>query len=89
VIGQNKPAAIVSKSAPKESDISRWGLADLINVAVELELVSVGIEKLSHSIREYRNLVHPGNELRNKLAFDSEEAKIAIEVLNILHRDLS
>ena len=78
-----------AKSAPKEPDITRWDLSNLISVAVELKLVSAGVDKLSHSLREYRNLVHPGNELRNKLLFDAEEAKIAVEVLNIVHRDLS
>ena len=86
---QNETAVKAAKSAPKNSDITRWDLSNLIDVAVELPLVSAGIEKLSHSIREYRNLVHPGNELRNKLRFDAEEAKIAVEVLNIVHRDLS
>jgi len=85
----NETAAKATKSAPKNSDITRWDLSNLIDVAVELSLVSAGVEKLSHSIREYRNLVHPGNELRNKLRFDAEEAKIAVEVLNIVHRDLS
>ena len=78
-----------AKSAPNKPDISRWDLSELINVAVELQLVTIGVEKLSHSIREYRNLVHPGNEIRNKLHFDAEEARISLEVLNILHRDLS
>ena len=78
-----------TKSSPKETDIMKWDLSQLIEVAVELKLVSSSVQKLSHSLREYRNLVHPGNELRNKLRFDSEEAKIAIEVLNIVHRDLS
>jgi len=85
----NETAAKATKSAPKNSDITRWDLSNLIDVAVKLSLVSAGVEKLSHSIREYRNLVHPGNELRNKLRFDAEEAKIAVEVLNIVHRDLS
>lgn len=87
---QKETEAKSAKSAPpKNSDITRWGLSNLIGVAVELSLVSAGVEKLSHSIQEYRNLVHPGNELRSKLRFDAEEAKIAVEVLNIVHRDLS
>jgi len=89
LLTQNQTAAKAAKSAPKNSDITRWDLSNLIGVAVELSLVSAGVEKLSHSLREYRNLVHPGNELRTKLRFDAEEAKIALEVLNILHRDLS
>lgn len=86
---QNQTAAKAAKSAPKNSDITRWDLSKFIDVAVEISLVSAGVEKLSHSIREYRNLVHPGNELRSKLRFDAEEAKIAVEVLNIVQRDLS
>jgi hypothetical protein len=85
----NEAAAISAKSAPKNNDITRWDLSELINVAVELKLVSAGIQKLSHPLREYRNLVHPGNEIRNKLKFGAEEAKIAVEVLHILHRDLT
>ena len=89
ILIQNQTAAEAAKLAPKSSDITRWDLSNLIDVAVELSLVSAGIEKLSHPLREYRNLVHPGNELRTKLRFDAEEAKIAAEVLNIVHRDLS
>jgi hypothetical protein len=85
----NAARAVSATSAPKQRDVSRWALTDLIKVAVELGLVSAGVEKLSHSVREYRNLVHPGNELRNKLTFDAEEAKIALEVVHIVHRDLS
>jgi hypothetical protein len=84
----NEPQAKASGKAPKNPDLSRWDLSDLINVAVELKLITPGVEKLSHPIREYRNLVHPGNEIRNKLTFNAEEARIALEVLNIVYRDL-
>jgi hypothetical protein len=81
--------ALGSPKAPRNTDPTKWDLSDLINVAVDLKLVRTGVEKLSHSVREYRNLVHPGNELRNKLTFDAEEARIAIEVLDMVHRELS
>jgi hypothetical protein len=77
------------RSKPDESDITKWDLNSLIRVSVELKLISDGVEKLSHPIREYRNLIHPGNELRKKLRYGPEEAKIAVEVVNILHRDLA
>ncbi len=85
----NKTIAITAKSAPEENDITHWDFSKLIDVAVELKLVSSGMQKLSHPLREYRNLVHPSNEIRNQLSFNTEEAKIAIEVLHILYRDLS
>jgi len=87
---QNPSSARRSVNAPKgKSEISRWDLADLINVSVDLGMVSSGVEKLSHSVRDYRNLIHPGNEIRNKITFNAEEAKIALEVLHIVHRDRS
>ena len=89
LLGSHQQEAKQSKSAPKEPDISRWGLSELIDVAVELEYIKQGVGKLSHPLREYRNLVHPGNEIRNNLHFDAEEARISIEVLNMLHRDLT
>jgi hypothetical protein len=85
----NHARAKDSSKAPKDSDITRWHLNDLIEVAVDLDLVSSGVAILSHSIRDYRNLVHPGNELRNKLVFGAEEARISLEVLSMVHRDLS
>jgi hypothetical protein len=83
-----KRAASASK-VPSKPDLSKWDLSDLIDVCIELDLVSQGVEKLSHSVRQYRNLVHPGNEIRDKLVFGQEEARIAIEVLHLVHRDLN
>ncbi len=85
----NSVQAMASAKAPNQQDITRWGLSTLIEVCVDLKLVTQGVEKLSYPIREYRNLVHPGRELREKLVFDGEEARIAVEVLNIVFRDLS
>lgn len=85
----NADSARASAKAPKSSDITRWDLAPLIDVAIDTRLVERGVDLLSHSVREYRNLVHPGNEIRNKLTFGQEEAQIAFNVINILHRDLS
>jgi hypothetical protein len=86
---QDAAKAKAAGKAPKQPDLTKWDLGDLIAVCVELGFVSSGADKLSHSVREYRNLVHPGNEIRKGLIFDAEEAKIAVEVLNIVRRDLS
>ena len=81
--------ARAASKAPREPDIKKWDLAHVIDVSLQLQFVTSGVEKLSHSVREYRNLVHPGNEIRNNLKFGAEEAKIALEVLHIVWRDLS
>jgi hypothetical protein len=85
----NSSQALSSSKAPRQKDITKWNLSSLIDVCVDLDLISQGVEKLSHPIREYRNLVHPGRELRENLVFNTEEARIALEVLNIVYRDLS
>lgn len=85
---QKRDLALASSNAPKKPDLSKWDLSNLIEVSVELQLVTSGVEKLSHPIREFRNLVHPGNELRKKLTYGGEEARIGLEVLNMIHRDL-
>ncbi len=85
----NETLAKSASKAPNKPDIRKWDLADLISVSVELKFVESGVDKLSHSVREFRNLVHPGNELRSQLTFDEEEAKIALEVFHMIHRDLS
>lgn len=79
-----------SKAPPNKSDLDEWELNDLIEVAIETDLVKEpAIGKLSHSIREYRNLIHPGVELRKNLKVAAEEANIAFSVLKILIRNLS
>jgi hypothetical protein len=81
--------AISSSKAPKENDLNKWDLNDLVEVSVEEKFIGSEIAKLSHTVREYRNLIHPGVEIRKGLKVESEEAKIAVEVLHILIRELS
>jgi hypothetical protein len=81
-------AASASSAPKKNQDIPTWRFIDLINVAVELGIVSKGAEKLSHSVREYRNLVHPHKELKDKPGADEQEARIALQVLHLIDRDL-
>lgn len=89
LLTKNSSLAKTSSKAPIESDFSKWDLDSLINVAVDIKLVNDQVAKLSHTVREYRNLIHPGREIRSGLKVEPEEAKIAIQVLNILIRELS
>ena len=91
---RHESIAMASEKAPKDKGgkvriVQDWEFVYLILVAVELKLVNPGIDKLSHSIREYRDLVHPMVEIKTRLRVDVEEAKIALELLNMIHRDLS
>ena len=94
VLLQHEYLAKAFPKAPKDRDgkvpdIRNWDLVHLIVVAVGLRLINPGVERLSHSIREYRYLVHPIVEIKTALRVDAEEAKIAVEVLNMIHRELA
>src|SRR6266478_8001150 len=86
---QDEPSAKAAKSAPQKLDLSRWDLSELLRVAVEIGLVEPSAEVLGEAARQYRNLVHPGNEMRNRLTVGRLEANSALNSLKIIHRDLS
>lgn len=89
LLSKNSSQATSSTKALKESNLNKWDLNDLVEVAVEEKMIGSDLAKLSHTVREYRNLIHPGVEIRNDLRIEPEEAKIAVEVLHILIRELS
>src|SRR6266849_5944435 len=86
---QNESAAKQAKGAPSKDDLSRWDLSELIKVAVELKIIEPSANTLADTVRQYRNLVHPGYELRNKLTVGQLEADSAFIALRIVHRELS
>jgi hypothetical protein len=44
LLKQNEPAAKAAAAAPRQNDLTRWDLSNLIDVAVELKLVGPGID---------------------------------------------
>ena len=80
--------AKAAKKAPK-TDILQWDLNELIKVAVELHLIVPSVEGLATSVRQYRNLIHPGRELKSGLRPDKLEAESGFTILRIIHRELS
>jgi hypothetical protein len=75
--------------APLRENVLGYGLKKLISKAVHWQLISRAAIDFSNSFRDYRNLVHPGAALRDQLTVAEEEARIAIEILNIVCRDLT
>lgn len=92
LLKQNESAALSSKAAQKYkgsvSPLEEWKLNSLINTASELFLVSKGVEGLSHTAREFRNLIHPLKEVTENYKLEKEEAENAVTTLKILIRDL-
>jgi hypothetical protein len=56
---------------------------------VEIGIVEPGAETLANAVRQYRNLVHPGVELRSGLSVGKLEADSGLTVTKIICRDFS
>ena len=84
-----------SKSAPmnKNSTIvkkfNEWTLSDFINSAYELDIIKEDIKKFSHVVREYRNYIHPYQQLCSQFNPDKHTASICFQVLKAMAKQFS
>ncbi len=58
-----------------------WTLDTLINVAHEVGMLSLDVKKHSHSLRDFRNDIHPRQQAVHKSQPDMHTAKISWLVL--------
>ncbi|MCF8239185.1 MAG: hypothetical protein K9I85_13575 [Saprospiraceae bacterium] len=68
----------------KLGHILKMGLDDLINEAAAVKLISQRSKELSSVVKNYRNLIHPGRELREKESFNYETAIVAFSLLKLI-----
>lgn len=87
LLQDEKNALACPKAPQKKPDLKGWDLSELIGVANELKKIKVGVDKFSNSLREYRNLVHPGKEMISGLEVREEEATIALNVIKMVLRE--
>lgn len=74
------------KSPPK---LERWDLKEFVDVAEEMSILSKGTVHLGHALREFRNLIHPGRQMRQKVKVTEKEANIALDAVRICIRELA
>jgi len=61
--------------------VNSWKLNDLINVAFELGYVTEDVKRFSHSLREFRNYIHPRAQATAAFNPTPDTAKICFQVL--------
>ena len=81
-------AKTASGSLPRNAVVS-WDLGQLVDAAESLGLLPRGVVQISHGLREFRNLVHPGRQLREGIALSENEAGLAVHVVEIVLKALS
>lgn len=84
---QKEPAGFNRASAsPKAGDgsvkrIHEWSLAQLIDVSCEVGLVKPDVKKFSHGLRDFRNYIHPYEQMISGFTPDEHTAKLCFQVL--------
>ncbi len=58
-----------------------WSLSDFINVARDINLVGEDVKKFSHALRDFRNYIHPYEQMSSNFNPDEHTAKICWQVL--------
>lgn len=74
-------------SAPKDKDTGKvrkfpdWTLNNFIDVASEVGLLKQDVKKFSHVVRDFRNYIHPYEQMSSRFFPDKQTALICFQVL--------
>jgi hypothetical protein len=82
-----------SSAAPKDragktKQLHEWTLSELINVARNLDLLDVDVGKFSHVLRDFRNYIHPYQQMSEKFAPDQHTVEICWQVFRAAYSQL-
>jgi hypothetical protein len=87
--------ANMSNVAPKDSRTGKvkyfaeWSLCEMINVSHDLGWLDLDVKKFSHSLREFRNLIHPYQQMVLKAFPDKDTCEISWHVVQAATNDLA
>ncbi len=76
---QTSAAPKGNNGSPKRFD--KWSLAQLIDAACEIGVLKLDIKKFSHGLRDFRNYIHPYEQLVSGLTPDEHTARVCFQVL--------
>ncbi len=84
---QKEPARFNrAATSPKSNDgkvklFQDWSLAQFIDVACEIDLLKPDVKKFSHGLRDFRNYIHPYEQMVSRFTPDEHTAKLCFQVL--------
>ncbi|MBF0345323.1 MAG: hypothetical protein HQL06_13970 [Nitrospirae bacterium] len=82
-------------SAPKNKEATSvkrfqdWTLSDMINVAHEVGWIDKDVKEFSHALREFRNLIHPYQQMTLQTFPDEDTCNISWPVVQATCNDLA
>lgn len=85
-IFQSKLAPLDRQNNPKP--LNEWGLKNYIDVAHELNWITVSAKDVGEVLRDYRNYVHPTKQLSHNIRLVKDDAILLWEVSKAVTRQL-
>jgi hypothetical protein len=95
VCKKNPAEANKCTSAPKDLETGKvkkfrdWTLAQMIDVAHQVEWLEKDVKDFSHALREFRNLVHPYEQIRTQAKPNADTCRISWLVVQAAVNDLA
>jgi hypothetical protein len=82
---QDKARFTSSAAAPKDKsgrvkNLQDWSLNEFIDVAHEVGLLDLDVQKFSHVLKGFRNYVHPYAQMAQRFSPDGHTAEICLQV---------
>lgn len=77
----NQAAASPKTKDGKVKHFPDWSLAQFIDVACEIDLLKPDVKKFSHGLRDFRNYIHPYEQMVSRFTPDEHTAKLCFQVL--------
>lgn len=77
-------SAPIDNITQKVKKFNNWTLNDFINSAYELRIINEDVKKFSHVVREFRNYIHPYQQLQSQFRPTKDTALICLQVLKAL-----
>lgn len=94
VISNNPKEANLSKLAPcdnkknKVKSFHDWTLFELINVSHDLRWIDYDVKKFTHALRDFRNFIHPHQQMLQQCYPDKDTCNISWLVVQATVNDL-
>jgi len=77
----NQAQAAPKDDSGKSRKFQDWTLSNFIDVSTEIGLLNLDVKKFSHGVRDFRNYIHPYQQMSSKFSPDSNTALICFQVL--------
>jgi len=84
---------ISSVAAPRDSrgktnKLQDWTLSELINVARDVRLIDLDVAKFSHVLRDFRNYIHPYQQMSESFSPDQHTVDICWQVFKAAYSQM-